>query len=100
MNKDDDEVLSAMGIVEDEKDNINNYSNSVALSFKKWSNRVLIVGVVILIIMIIASIIMQNIYVFIGSIVLYAVFGANSLILSAVAEIIQKLQNIEDNTKK
>jgi len=100
MNKNDDEVLSAMGIVEDERDNNNNYSNTVALAFKKWSNRVSILGIIILILLIITSIIMQNIYVFIGSIVLYAVLVANSLILLAVAEIIQKLQNIENNTRK
>ena len=36
---------------------------------------------------------------FIGAFLLYCLFKATSLILLAVAEIIQKLQNIENNTK-
>ena len=76
------------------------YSNPVAQSFKSWSNGVLIVGVLILIVMIVISAILESGYVFIGAILGFTVFIANSLILSAVAEIIQKLQNIEDNTRK
>ena len=36
---------------------------------------------------------------FIGAFLLYCLFKATSLILLAVAEIIQKLQNIEENIK-
>ena len=76
------------------------YSNPVAKSFKNWSNRVQILGILILIIMIIGSLVIQNIYVFWSSLCVYGVFVASSLFLSAIAEIIQKLQNIEENTRK
>lgn len=78
----------------------NKYTNAVAHSFKNWSNGVLIVGIIVLIIIIIVSIIVKSIYVFISAWCVYSVFIANALILSAIAEIIQKLQNIEDNTRK
>lgn len=84
------------------------YSNSVAKSFKEWCERVKKLGVFVLVIMIIGAIIAgassSEIGVFfavcIGAFLVYSIFIANSLILSAVAEIIQKLQNIEDNTRK
>ena len=76
------------------------YTNEVAKSFKNWSNRVQTLGIIVLIIIIITSLFVQNVYVFICSFVVYGMFVAISLFLSAVAEIIQKLQNIEDNISK
>lgn len=83
------------------------YSNSVAKSFKVWSERVKKLGIFVLVIMIIGAIIAGassgaiGIFwgAFIGAFLIYSIFIANSLILLAVAEIIQKLQNIEDNTR-
>lgn len=76
------------------------YTNDVAYSFKKWSNGILTLGVIILIILIVVSIKIESLYLFIGAWGIFSVFVANSLILLAVAEIIQKLQNIENNTNK
>lgn len=79
---------------------VETYSNSVAKSFKNWSKGVLIVGAIIMVIMIIVAIADGTGLLFIGAILEFGVFIGMSLFLSAIAEIIQKLQNIEDNTRK
>ena len=83
----------------EEKVKTDDYTNSVAKSFKKWSNGVLIIGVITFFICLIATIDLGAAFIIAAFFLLFT-FIANALILSAVAEIIQKLQNIEDNTKR
>ena len=77
----------------------NDYTNSVAKSFKNWSYGVLVIGVITFFICLIATIDLGAAFIIAAFFLLFT-FIANALILSAVAEIIQKLQNIEDNTKR
>jgi len=85
-------------------DKNNSYTNVVANDFRVWSRNVNILGIIIAVIFVaMVFIINDSIYtisLFISAFVAYCLFKATSLILSAVAEIIQKLQNIENNTRK
>lgn len=84
--------------IQDEKDN--SYTNIVANDFKIWSRNVNILGIIIAIVVVIYAISNNLLNWIIGAFFVYCTFKATSLLLLAVAEIIQKLQNIEDNTKK
>ena len=81
----------------------NSYTNTVARSFKDWSRNVNILGIIVAIILVVFVLIINDstytMTLFIGAFLLYCLFKATSLILLAVAEIIQKLQNIEENIK-
>lgn len=81
----------------------NSYTNIVANDFRVWSRNVNILGIIIAVIFVAMVFIINDstytIPLFISAFVTYCLFKATSLILLAVAEIIQKLQNIEDNTK-
>ena len=81
----------------------NSYTNTVARSFKDWSRNVNILGIIVAIILVVFVFIINDstytMTLFIGAFLLYCLFKATSLILLAVAEIIQKLQNIEENIK-
>ena len=83
----------------DEKEN--SYTNTVASDFKQWSKNVNILGIVIAIILLVYSISnSMNEATFVIAFFVYCSFKATALLLLAIAEIIQKLQNIEDNTRK
>lgn len=84
-------------------ENENSYTNRVARSFKDWSKSVNVLGIIIAIILVIIVFILNDsnytMTLFISAFLVYCLFKATSLLLLAVAEIIQKLQNIEENTK-
>lgn len=84
-------------------DKENSYTNEIARSFKDWSRNVNIFGIVVAIILVVLVFIINDanytLILFTSAFLFYCLFKATSLILLAVAEIIQKLQNIEDNTK-
>lgn len=88
--------------LQDEIDN--SYTNIIAKKFRKWSNRVNILGIVLSVIFIVTIFIINNfnytLQLFIGALIVYCLCKAFSLILLAVTEIIQKLHNIEENTNK
>ena len=81
----------------------NSYTNTVARSFKDWSRNVNILGIIVAIILVVFVFIINDstytMTLFISAFLFYCLFKATSLILLAVAEIIQKLQNIEENMK-
>lgn len=80
----------------------NNYTNEVAYKFKKWSKRILdfaSLEILVGFIAILASFESGATFLitFLAVILVVGTTIANSLFISAIAEIIQKLQNIEDN---
>ena len=81
----------------------NKYTNKVANKFSKWSDKIAITGVVILIIGIIATLSLLEeefcLLIFISTIISFGFCYINCLFIGAIAEIIQKLQNIEDNIR-
>lgn len=85
-------------------DKNNSYTNVVANDFSVWSRNVNILGIIIAVIFVAMVFIINDstytISLFISAFVAYCLFKATSLILLAVAEIIQKLHNIEENTRK
>ena len=85
---------------EDEHKRIEYYSNKVAASFKDWNRNVYVAGIITIIIIAIASILIKSLTLFVIGLVLFTFIILGALILLAIAEIIQKLQNIEDNTRK
>lgn len=85
--------------IEDKKEN--SYTNTVASDFKQWSKNVNILGIFIAIILLVYAISnSMNGATFVIAFFVYCSFKATSLLLLAVAEIIQKLENIENNIKK
>lgn len=75
------------------------YTNMVANDFNIWSRNVNGIGIIISIIVIAYAFYSKILTFLIVAFFVYCCFKATSLLLLAVAEIIQKLQNIENNTK-
>ena len=79
----------------------NSYTNIVANDLKTWSRNFNIIGIIISLIIVISIFIINDstytITLFVSSFIVYCLFKIISLILLAVAEIVQKLQNIEDS---
>lgn len=79
----------------------NSYTNTVASDFKVWSRNVNAIGIFIAIILLVFSISnSMNETTFVIAFFVYCSFKATSLLLLAIAEIIQKLQNIEDKINR
>lgn len=77
------------------------YTNTVASDFKDWSRNVSLLGFIFAIVVAICGFVTDSVLIcLVSAVMIYCAFNAVSLMLVAVAEIIQKLQNIEDNTKK
>lgn len=82
-----------------QKEKENSYTNIVAKTLKAWSKNFNIIGIIISIIVVGFAIeySTQAVTLIVSAFICYCLFKIISLILLAMAEIVQKLQNIEEN---
>ncbi len=77
------------------------YSNPIAINLKQWSKSVTIFGIIIAIICALLTFqFIENLGCVLVGILVYCMFELVALLLLAIAEVIQKLQNIENNVRK